>query len=122
MVLAAEVQELFGRLRKQHPARGGGGVLLRTMSSLWSAAELGVCSAAGVTALSEAERVRTGGANQAVRKWQRCLTSSVSLISTRLLHVLVNRLGGFRGAIKIFSEIWPFALARVAEGATFTQP
>lgn len=61
MVLAAEVQELFGRLRKQHPARGGGGVLLRTMSSLWSAGELGVCSAPGVTALSEADRVRTGG-------------------------------------------------------------
>lgn len=52
-----------------------------------------------------------GTANQGVRKWQRCDTSSMTLISASLFNILVNQdlnqNRGFSGSIKVFSKIWP---------------
>lgn len=60
MMLAAEMQEVFGRLWRQHPAQGGGDLLPRTVPSLRRGGDLGVQSAPDVAALLEVNQVRMG--------------------------------------------------------------
>lgn len=67
-------------------------------------------SAPGAAALSDGRQLRTGGGAE---KRQRCHVSSVTLISPSLFNVLVNQdldqNREFSGAVKIFSQILPFA-------------
>lgn len=107
MVLAAEMRELFGRWWRQPPAQGGGGVPPRVMpEKSWRAAAVERSWCGSALGWPSAE---DGGAE----KRQRCHVSSVTLISPSLFNVLVNQdldqNREFSGAVKIFSQILPFA-------------